>query len=292
MNSLSTRPVVLVRLCATALAFLTLVPCLSAAKKKEEAPPDIFYDASSVEVDFKTRVTHLKDVTITYGKMTVKADRALATAGTKDFKDNRWTLTGNVRINAEPRGNLRSDEAVVEFEDNQLKRATATGNPAEFDQKREDSNIVTRGHANEIVYDVGPGTIRLSDDAWVTDGRNDIRGPVIVYSLREEHVEASTSSGAERIHVTITPNESPKGGDEKGADGAGTNKPKPTAGDAGKSQPAAPETTPTRPSFQSTTPQQPGGGASLGAPGPSATAATAAPGASAPGSAQPSSTPH
>jgi len=46
---------------------------------------------------------------------------------------------------------------------------------------------------------------------------------VIVYSLREEHVEAITSPGTERVHVTIAPNEAPK------ADGAGTNKPKPTA---------------------------------------------------------------
>jgi lipopolysaccharide transport protein LptA len=169
---------------------------------------------------------HLKDVTITYGKMTVRADRALATA--RDFKNSRWTFAGNVRINADPRGNLRSDEAVVEFEDNQLKRATATGAPAEFDQKRTDSDVVARGHANQIVYEVAAGTVRLSNDAWITDGKNDdIRGPVIVYSLREEHVEATTSPGTEsRVHVTIAPNEAPK------VDGAGTNKPKPTAGAA------------------------------------------------------------
>ncbi len=38
-----------------------------------------------------------------------------------------------MRINADPRGNLRSDEAVVEFRDNQLVKATATGKPAEFE---------------------------------------------------------------------------------------------------------------------------------------------------------------
>jgi lipopolysaccharide transport protein LptA len=177
-----------------------------------------------MDTDFKTQVMHLRDVTITYGKMTVRADRALATA--RDFKNSRWTFDGNVRINADPRGNLRSDEAVVEFEDNQLKRATATGNPAEFDQKRTDSDVVARGHADTIVYEVGDGTVRLSNDAWITDGRNDIRGPVIVYSLREEHVEATTTPDTgTRVHVTIAPNEAPK------IDGgAGTNKPKPTTG--------------------------------------------------------------
>jgi lipopolysaccharide transport protein LptA len=230
MNFSSTRHRALRYASAFALAFLGAAPGLSvpAARTEESNPPAISYDASSMDADVKTHVMHLKDVTITYGKMTVKADRALATAG--DFKNSRWTFDGNVRINADPRGNLRSDEAVVEFEDNQLKRATATGNPAEFDQKRADSDFVARGHADTIVYEVGAGTVRLSNDAWITDGRNDITGPVIVYSLREEHVEAITSPGTERVHVTIAPNDSPK------ADGAGTNKPKPTAA----VQPSAP----------------------------------------------------
>jgi lipopolysaccharide transport protein LptA len=226
MNLFSTRHRRLIEV-SVILAFLGAAPGLSvpAAKIEQSAgPPTISYDASYMDTDFKTQVMHLKDVTITYGKMTVRADRALATA--RDFKNSRWTFAGNVRINADPRGNLRSDEAVVEFEDNQLKRATATGAPAEFDQKRTDSDVIARGHANQIVYEVAAGTVRLSNDAWITDGKNDdIRGPVIVYSLREEHVEATTSPGTEsRVHVTIAPNEAPK------VDGAGTNKPKPTTG--------------------------------------------------------------
>lgn len=227
MNLFSTPPRALIKASAI-LALLGAAPGLSlpAAKIEESEPPAISYDASFMDTDFKTQVMHLRDVTITYGKMTVKADRALATA--RDFKNSRWTFAGNVRINADPRGNLRSDEAVVEFEDNQLKRATATGAPAEFDQKRADSDVIARGHANQIVYEVAAGTVRLSNDAWITDGKNDdIRGPVIVYSLREEHVEATTSPGTDtRVHVTIAPNEAPR------LDGAGTNKPKPTAGAA------------------------------------------------------------
>ncbi len=224
MNLLSTRQRARLKASVIALAFLGAAPGLSlpAARSAEgsDATPPITWEASFVDTGFKTQVMHLKDVTITYGKMTVKADRALATSG--DFKNSRWTFDGNVRINADPRGNLRSDEAIVEFEDSQLKRATATGNPAEFDQKRAD-DIVARGHADTIVYEVGAGTVRLSNDAWITDGRNDIRGPVIVYNLVEEHVEATTSPGTERVHVTIAPNDAPK------LNGPGTNKPKPTA---------------------------------------------------------------
>jgi lipopolysaccharide transport protein LptA len=216
---------------AAALSLLAAAPCMTAAAKVEEPPPPTF-DASSIEVDYKTHMTRLKDVTITYGKMTMRADRALTDS--IDFKNSHWTFAGDVRINAEPRGNLRSDQAVVEFENNQLKRATATGNPAEFDQKRADSNIIARGHADQIVYDVGPDTIRLSDNAWVTDGRNDIHSPVIVYNLRDEKVEATTSSGTDtRVHVTIAPNEAPK------VDGS--NKPKAPPADQSKGQSAPPQ---------------------------------------------------
>jgi hypothetical protein len=89
---------------------------------------------------------------------------------------------------------------------------------------------------------VDAGTVRLSNDAWVTDGRNNIRGPLIVYSLREEHVEATTSPGTDtRVHVTIAPNEAPK------ADGGGANKPKPPAPDPGKTQTATPQPPPSPP---------------------------------------------
>jgi len=229
---------------AVALVFLGAAPEASLPAAKAPEPAGISFVADSMDTDFKTNVVHLKVVTITYGTMTVRADRALATA--VDFKNSRWTFDGNVRINAEPRGNLRSDEAVVEFRDNQLKRATATGAPAEFDQKRADSDLVARGHAAQIVYEVGEGTVQLSNDAWITDGRNnDISGPLIVYSLREEHVQAFSShdqrvdantapangSGGTRVHVTIAPNEAPK------LDDAGTNKPKPAAADPQQPQP-------------------------------------------------------
>ena len=144
--------------------------------------PEITVDASSAEADATTHVTHFKDVTITYRNMTVKADRAQVTGN--DLKNKRWTFDGNVRINAEAQGTLRSDEAVVELKGNQLERATATGSPAEFEQKRPDSDVVTRGHADEIVYEGDSGTIRLSN-AYINDGKNDIQGPLIVYSLRK-----------------------------------------------------------------------------------------------------------
>jgi len=151
---------------------------------------EITINASSMESDALTHMIHYKNLTFTQGNITVKADQATVKVGQTvwtmvGFNGSRWTFDGNVRIDAEGQGTLRSDEAILEFEANQLKRATATGSPAEFDQKRSDSDVVTRGHADEIVYEASLGTVRLSN-AYVTDGRNEIQGPMIVYSLRKE----------------------------------------------------------------------------------------------------------
>ena len=81
------------------------------------------------------------------------------------------------------------------------------------------------------MYEVAANTIRLSNDAWITDGRDDISSPLIVYDLVQEHVQAfsshegsadpNASPPSGRVRVTLTPKESPK------LDGAETNKPKP-----------------------------------------------------------------
>ena len=256
MNLQSTRASSGGRGHAVTLLLLGLTPFLVAANKTEERAPQITYDASSMDADVKTHEMRLKDVTITYGKMTVRADRALATAG--DFKNSRWTFDGNVRINADPRGNLRSDEAIVEFQDNQLKRATATGSPAEFDQKRNDSNIIARGHAEQIVYEVGTGTIRLtggptSNDAWVAQGGSEVHAPEITYDLRAEKVQASTSPGTERrVHVVIPAGEGPR------ADGVGTNKNRPPTNDSNKPQTPPPQSSAPSPDAQHPTATGPG----------------------------------
>lgn len=214
------------------------VAAVAATKAEVPSQSQISWDAASVDGDFKTHMMHLKDVVIKYGTMTVRADKADAT-GT-DFQNSHWTFEGNVRINAEPRGNLRSDQAVVEFRDNHLVKATVTGKPAEFEQKRADSDQIAHGRADEIVYDVNEGTVRLSNDAWLSDGQNEISGPVLVYNLREEHVQATTAPGTgQRVHITINPR-----------DNSTTSKP-PASGPRAQPAPSTPES---KPQPQPTTP--------------------------------------
>src|SRR3984893_12540807 len=123
----------------------------------------ITLDAASSEVDYRTNTVVFSEVVISQGATRVQADHAHATG--LNFANSRWTFEGKIRIDAEQQGNLRSDQATVTLMTNRIPRATITGNPAEFEQKRADSEQMARGHADEIVYDLSDGTVQLSNEA-------------------------------------------------------------------------------------------------------------------------------
>jgi lipopolysaccharide transport protein LptA len=160
-------------------------------------------EAASSDVDYRTNTVVFKDVVISQGGTRVQAEHAHATG--LNFVNSRWTFEGKVRIEAEQHGNLRSDQATVEFRDNRIARATITGKPAEFEQQRAQSEQMARGHADEIVYDVSDGTVRLENDAWLSDGQNEISGPLLVYNVRAQRVQASAPNSDQRIHIRIQP---------------------------------------------------------------------------------------
>jgi lipopolysaccharide export system protein LptA len=170
---------------------------------RSDLPVDL--TAKSSVVDYTNNTLVFTDIVIAQGGTRVSADQAHATG--LDFVNSRWTFEGKVRIEAPPRGSLRADSAVVEFKDNRIARATAKGRPAEFEQTREGSDQISRGHADQIVYDVSDGTIRLTDDAWLSDGQNQISGPSLVYNVRAQRVQATSGpDGEQRVHIIINPN--------------------------------------------------------------------------------------
>jgi lipopolysaccharide transport protein LptA len=203
--------------CASMIALITLalVNASSAAthiasvnKNSVPAPSKaarkLPIDIASSKVDYKGDTVDFQNVTITQGETKVQADRAHAT-GLDNFDNSRWTFEGNVRINGEQHGSLKSDAAVVEFRNKYISKATVTGNPAEFEQKRTDTDELARGHAREIEYNVRDGTVRLSNDAWIWDGHNALSAPELVYNIREQRVQAAAQPG-NQVHLTIDPN--------------------------------------------------------------------------------------
>jgi lipopolysaccharide transport protein LptA len=197
----SCRSLALLLGCALAARALALAPA--------PAQQPISVGAASSQVDYKSNTVVFTQIVISQGATRVQADYAHATG--LDFANSRWNFDGNVHIDAPEQGSLRSDSAVVEFRDNHIARATITGKPAQFEQKRTGSDKVARGHADEIVYDVLAGTVRLTSDAWLSNGQNEITGPLLVYNMREQRVEAATAPGTgEHIHITISGHDAAK----------------------------------------------------------------------------------
>lgn len=191
------------------VACLLAIAAGSAGAAADKAPAlsqkDIQVEAKSAEGDYKNHTSDYTQVKITQDDITVQADRAHSVGNMQEKAE--WTFEGNVRVQSEQRGSLHSDHAVVEIQNNRLTRVTVNGMPAEFEQKRAGTDQVTRGHADEIVYDVGDGTVRLSKDAWLSlDPNNQISSALLVYDMREQKLQASTPAGSDgRVHMTITP---------------------------------------------------------------------------------------
>lgn len=164
-------------------------------------------DAASSDMDYKTHTMMFRHIVLSQGNTVVRADQAHATC--VNCQDSRWTFQGNVRIDAQSHGSLRSDQATVEIRDNRIVRATVTGNPAEFQQQRGGLGM-EKGHADQIVYDVDQGIVLLTNDAWVSDGRDEMSGPSISYNIRQQRVQASSRGASQGVHITITPQAAPK----------------------------------------------------------------------------------
>jgi lipopolysaccharide export system protein LptA len=160
-----------------------------------------------MEVDYRNNNAVLRDVIITQCDMRIQAGEARVTGGL-NFDNSRWTISGDVRINAEG-GNLSSDKAVILFRDNLISQATITGSPARFEQQRADGGV-SRGRAGTIDYQTASGTVSFSKDAWLSYGRNELSGQQLVYNIKTQSVQGQArntpvKTGNDRIRIVIQP---------------------------------------------------------------------------------------
>ena len=197
------------------LAALLLTGGASAAPP-EIALPDlslssslpITLDADSSEFDRLNDRLLFKGLRISQGSLGIVADSAEASR--LDFKDNLWTFRGNVVIES---GNTRawSDEATIRFRDHQMSKAELRGGPAHFEQRRVESDSIAEGRADIIQYDLTEGTIRMLDNAWLSDGANEVSGSRIAYDLTREYIVADgDDSGQVRMKIIPPEKRTPK----------------------------------------------------------------------------------
>lgn len=179
-----------------ALAWLSSA---SAALPRSES---IVVDSDSAELDARTNQIVLPAVRISQGAFTVKANEGRASG--LNFENSRWTFKGEVEITS-PDGNSKADNAVVVFTDNRVAAVDITGSPATFSQRDPEQGQIAHGRAGAIHYDLSENTVRLSDNAWISYGQNELSADTMVYDLAQKSVVAGNSKQGERVHITINP---------------------------------------------------------------------------------------
>jgi lipopolysaccharide transport protein LptA len=191
---------------AVALFALALPAVQAMAAHVEQQ--SISLDAQSSELDYKNNNLLFRKVRIAQGNMAVSADLAQATG--LDFENSRWVFRGNVKITMD-QGLLTSDEAEIIFAKKLLSKALVNGKPAAFEQRIAKTGKLARGRADTIEYDVAKGVVRLSKNAWLSDGQNEIRGESLKYNVLAKNIVAEGSEqGSQRVHIIITPPPNPR----------------------------------------------------------------------------------
>ena len=95
----------------------------------------------------------------------------------------------------------------------QIGLITATGSPAQFQQKVDPAKGLAKGQAQKIVYNAETGIITLSGNAFMQQDGASIRGATLKYSMNKGDIEATgtpnkTGSSSGRVQIVIPPSSS------------------------------------------------------------------------------------
>lgn len=136
-----------------------------------------------------------------------------------DFRTGERTYTGDVVV---VQGTLRitGDKMVIQYdqETEQIKEATAWGNPATFKQRPDGKDQDVYGEGQTIVMDQINNELTLLEDASMTQGGNTASGREIIYDMSADKMtvkgykqsggsdeDADSDADTGRARVTINP---------------------------------------------------------------------------------------
>lgn len=179
------------------------------AAAPKSPPGAIVLDADSFDGGLagnSSKITFHK-VRINQGDMSISADlgQGVQQKSGIDFNDSVWNFRGNVKI-AINRGQLNSDDAQIVFARQLLSKAVANGKPASFEQKVAKTGKDAQGRADTIDYDAAKHLVRLTNNAWLSDGQTEIRGQSLKYDMLAQSIVADAAEqNSQRVHIVITP---------------------------------------------------------------------------------------
>jgi lipopolysaccharide transport protein LptA len=179
------------------------------------------WSADVLTSDFRSNTLDLDgNVRVTQGQMSIEAQKAKAREMKGD--SGRWTFEKAVHIRS-TEADLQSNLATAAIVNGQIADARVEGTPARFEQVGGTTNRQVRGRAGVIEYDFGTGVVKLTNQVWFSNGKDEFRGDVVIYNVRDERVQINPGGSSNRVRGIIRPNQDQGGAKPpNGSGGAGT----------------------------------------------------------------------
>lgn len=189
------------------LVFCMLIAQDGAALAVQPKALPIVLDAQSADGDLANNNVVFRKIKITQGDLSIAADMGQGTQQKAriDFDNSLWIFRGNVKIVMDT-GQLTSDDAQISFVKQSLSTVVVNGKPAAFAQHLAKTGKDAQGHADSIDYDATKGLVRLSKNAWLSDGQTEIHGESLKYNVLAQSIVAEAAEqGSQRVHIVINP---------------------------------------------------------------------------------------
>src|SRR5262245_50705016 len=170
-----------------ALALLVATPSGGAEFTRPRIEGSFAWSADVLNSDFRSDTLDLSgNVRVTQGPMSIEAGAARA----RDFRsdNSHWTFDQAVHIRT-AEADLKASTASAAFVKGQIAGAHVEGNPAQFEQISATPDRQVRGRAGTIDYDFSSGIVKLKDQVWFSNGKDEFRGDLVIYNVRDERVQ-------------------------------------------------------------------------------------------------------
>jgi lipopolysaccharide transport protein LptA len=130
----------------------------------------------------------------------------LAATNEFDFDGSLWRLSENVRLSFGTT-EIIANEALFEFEDDELVRAELNGSPVVMSDYIEEEDKTVRGMAGSVSFDNLSGTLRLLGQVTLTVGENEFRGCDWIYNFNDKSYGAGTTDDCDGVTIVLAPPE-------------------------------------------------------------------------------------
>ena len=193
-----------------ALPLLLFAAQVGGAANAPSLDDGFVWSADIVNSDFRNNTLDISgNVRVTQGPKSIEAQSAHARNGRAETQ--QWTFEKEVRIRTEE-ADLQSNLATAQVVNGEIAGARIEGTPARFEQLSGTNNRQVRGRAGTIEYDFNTGVVKLSDQVWFSNGKDEFRGDVVIYNVRDERVQINPGGSSNRVRGIIRPNQNKQNG--------------------------------------------------------------------------------